>query len=240
MDCNETPLAQMKKESFINHIKPHVTFVSIDTTLIVPVKISDILINETNYSLYAKRYYKDDLKMTWDKKVSTSLNAYIFDIQIAEIINEYFITTLGCSFKEALNKCSFYGHGTGFEQSNQNFINDHGLQSFHRLFSKEIENREIFAMSNSKDLFFWTTTCNGDIWFDKYTNSIYLGIKYKNPDIKTPQIDHYFMNIDNLNNEDKSQLKIISDAIREATGVDKMIFNQNSILKELSNLNFTK
>jgi len=226
----------MKSKSFLSVLNSNVIFTSIDDILIVPVKISDISFFNNHLTIFAERYYNDDFDLVWDKKVTKSVNAYVFNVYVAKTVNKYLINSQNFSFDNKYNKCSFYGEESNFEQKDLSFISDNELQSFHQYYSNELDGEETSVASNGKDEFYWSTLCNGVIWINSFTKSIYLGIRYKNPEVKVSQIDHYFIKTDQLYFQRKSEK--IKRLINEATSAENIIFNQNSILKEVNNLDF--
>jgi len=225
-------------KDFLNSLNSNVTFTLIDDILIVPVKISNILLLDNPPTIFAERYYNDDFDFVWDRKVKKSVNAYIFNVNVAKTVNENLMNGPNFSFENKYNKCSFYGEESSFGKDHLSFINDNRLGSFYRYYSNELDGKEALVESSGKNKFLWSTFCNGVIWMNSFTKSIYLGIKYKKPEVKVSEIDHYFIKTDQLFFQKKSDK--IKRLINEATGVDSIIFNQNSILKEINSLDFMK
>jgi len=225
-------------KDFLNTLNSNVTFTSISDILIVPVKISAISFSNNQLTIFAERFYNDDFNLVGDKKVNKSFNAYIFNVNCTKAFNENLLNSVDFSLENKYNKCSFYGLESSFKNKDFSFINKNELQLFKQYYSNKLDGEETSVASNGEDEFYWSTFCNGVIWMNSSTNSIYLGIKYKKPDLKASQIDYYFIKTDQLFFHKTS--KKIKSLINKVTNVNNIIFNQNSILKEVDNLDFLK
>ena len=141
------------------------------------------------------------------------------------------------SFDQKINKCSFYGKKNEYNSKAHKLIQSNHLNSFNHLFSDNINGLELRVFSHGKDLFSWSTSCTGDIWNQENSDEYYLGIKYKNPELKNTDADHYYMRTDKLFG-DINTLKIIKDTIFDITGSRKVQFDSGDIIKAFEGLDF--
>ena len=222
---------------FIDKIQSSFIYASIDAVLFVPVKITKMLFDRSDYKIFVERYFKNDKFMNFDLKVIKSLNTFVFNVNLTPVINELIIKKGSFSFSDSVHKCSFYGEKDDYDSKSTRFIESNSLISFQHLFSKEIKGTEIIALSHGKEKFIWNTVCTGNLWYKKMSNEYFLGLKYTDPESKNPAADHYYLKTDKLFSNSES-LKIIRNSIFELTGSNKVVFDKTGQMDEIANLEF--
>ncbi len=211
--------------------KSFLIYTSINDLMYVPVNVKTIGLAQSLYTIFAKRFYKDDIDKYSTERVTTSLNAYVIHSKISPYYFEVMDGQPESISKVEYNKIMIYGTKEENRILPEKFVDNYVLIVFDEYSIDNLHEEEFDVVSISKkEMFMYQARCSGHIWAKKDSGEIYFGVKYKNPKEKNPSVKHYYLKSDYLRPVVDYNESIIKE-VKMMTGLNDVSIGTSELFK---------